>query len=138
MGGRYGSLPVGILRACSAGGGHWLGHNSTSFGGKYLCPAHLWSMMHGFNPQPHGVAGGTDQTVKFIDGSTPAGVMHAERHEPEYVVLSREGDELILRWLGLPDGEKVTASVHSVYPASPGAVYRHAAKCGPRPTDRRD
>lgn len=119
-------------RTCAAGGGDHLGHDSTSFGGKYLCPVHLWSLMHGFNPQPYGTPGGTDQTVKFIDGSLP-GPMHAERHETVWCVWGRDGEMLTLRPLGRPDCEPITAHVNTVYPAAAGAVYRHASTCGKHP-----
>jgi hypothetical protein len=119
-----------MLRTCAAGNTSWLGHNSTSFGGRFLCPRHLGSLMHGFNPQPAGVPGGTDSRVKFIDGSVAGGPLHAERYEPEFVVLSRDGDMLTLRRLGFPDSKPIRANVHAVYPASPAAVYRHASKCG--------
>jgi len=127
------------LRSCSAGEGFWLGHNSKSFGGQFLCPLRQWSLMRGFDPQPYG-QGGTDQRVKFIDPPAPpqgvagVGALHAERWNPEFVVLARDGDVLSVRRLGFPDEEPVTVSVYAVYPASPGAVYRHASKCGPAPS----
>ncbi len=124
------------LRNCAACGGFHLGHNSQSFGGVYLCPLHQWSLMHGFNPQPYGTPGGTDQTVKFVDGGPGAmrsSVLHAEGYFPEWCVIGRDGDTLTLRRLGDPDSEPITAQVSQVYPASSGAVYRHASKCGPAP-----
>lgn len=129
-------LPTGIFRACAAGGGHHLGHNSPSFGGEYLCPKHQWSLMHGFNPQPRGVPGGTDTRVRFINGgphSIRSTVLQGEGYFPEWIVLHRDSDTLTLRRLGFPDSEPIAASVHTVYPASPGAAYRHASKCGPKP-----
>lgn len=120
---------MNYLRSCTAGGGHWAAHNSTSFGGRFYCPLHLWSLLHGFDPQPDG-HGGTDTTVRFIDGSVPSGWMHAERDETTYVVLARDGDMLTLRRLGFPNDPHVQAPVSAVYPDDPGAVYRHASRCG--------
>lgn len=125
------------LRACAAGGGHWAAHNSSSFGGNFLCPKHQWSLMHGFDPRPHG-QGGTDSTVRFIDfdhGHDAHGSMHAEQMKQEWVVLARDGDTVTLRPLGNPDAPTREAPVALLYPASPGAVYRHAAKCGPAPVE---
>lgn len=120
-----------VLRTCSAGLGQWAGHDSRSFDGNYYCPRHLWSLLHNFNPQPYG-KGGTDTTVKFIDGGRSGGFDPIGCSTP-YVVLDRIGDLLTLRPLGFPDVPTVTALVDEVYPAQPGAVYRYANHCGSAP-----
>lgn len=110
------------IRACAAGAAEFLGHDSTSFGGRFFCPGHQWSLLHRFNPQPHGVAGGTDGTVRLIDGG-----------QADLVVLARAGDILTVRQLGLPDSTVRTVQVSEVYPAAAGAAYRHMARCGRPP-----
>lgn len=121
---------MGSLRSCAGGGGHHLGWMSHSFGGRYYCPRHLRDLMAGFDPQPG------DQ-VRSIDPlgvgpmaafeAAPAGP--AGRYEVDYVVRERDGDRVVLAFLGFPEVPPVTVSVAQLYPGA-GAHIRWSRTCG--------
>lgn len=105
-----------LLRSCGFCGGHWLGHDSPSMGGVYLCPKHNAAMWKGFDPQP-------GSTVCYIDGP-----------QRVYVVLSRQDDALELRLLGRPESPQQPTSLSMLWPG-PGHVFE-AISQGLRGGDR--
>ncbi len=106
---------MNTLRSCGIGGGHHLGHDSRSFNGTYFCPKHLRMYLKGFYPV-------ANDLVWFIDGYGST----------TWVVLSRAGQKVVLRKLGLPDSHTITSDILSLCPASYVHVYRNpkVAGCG--------
>lgn len=96
---------MNILRSCAVGGGHHLGHNSRSFGGRYFCPKHLRETFHEFDPQP---GDPVRNRVRFIDGG---------RGDAELIVVARDGDQVTVRYLGFPDLPAQTASLAELWPS---------------------
>ena len=101
-----------ILRSCAVHGhNHWSGHTSKSFGGRFYCPGYLRDdLLATFDPQPYreGEAN-LDLSVRLIDGGYPT-------PDTPLVVLKRNGDELLVRPLGMPEVEPRTVTIGECWP----------------------
>jgi len=89
-----------FLTSCATCGGHWLGHDSSSFGGVYRCPEHQAAHTAGFGPQPN------DLVCTIVGPQT------------QCVVLAREADHVTLRRLGFPDAESFTVHISALHRAT--------------------
>ena len=108
------------LRSCAVGGGHHLGHNSTSFGGRYLCPKHQRETFYNFDPQPctHQIGELIRNRVRFIDGG---------RGDAELIVIARDGDQVTVKVLGFPDLPAQTVPLAALWP---GWYPNYSRGCG--------
>lgn len=112
--------PAAPLRSCAVGGGHHLGHNSKSFGGRYFCPKHQRETFYNFDPQPYTGRVGEPvcNRVRFIDNA---------RGECELIVIARDGDRVTVKALGFPELPARTVTLAELWP---GWYPNYSRGCG--------
>lgn len=115
-------MSYNVLRSCGVGGGHHLAYSSTDFNGTYYCSKHLHELMKDFEAEL--LAPGMDRSrVRFIGTSSYPG---------EWIALSRVGETVTVRRLGMSDSPELTVSIHQLYP---GWYPRFSHRCGAAPSE---
>lgn len=95
------SDPYGHLRSCSGCSAHLLTYASADRDEPVYCPKCEQGLM---------------SAEEQLAEAQPRLALFTERYNREYVLLRREGDSLVLRPLGFPDGGSFTTTVSNVRP----------------------